>query len=306
MGRTGIVVAAVTLVLTSAAGCSAEPSPPSDPPPPASPAAVEPSPAAARFAVGRRELHLSRGERKLRTVLLYPAAGVESDPIRADAMPAAGKFPLVLFSHGLHGTPERYVPAAASWTAAGFVVALPAYPHTATGAGKYSRKDIENQPDDAAFVIRKVRDLGKESGDPLDGRIDGDHVAAIGHSAGGYTTTGLFTAGHDPRIRAGVVLAGWLAPGAFDGPPATMLFLQGDSDPVVPVADGRAAYDKVPWPKSYVLLPKNFHAQYMLPGNRGYPEMDSIVTDFLRWTLTGDQAAGRRLPPSAFPAGESG
>ena len=239
-------------------------------------------------------------------MLLYPAAGPDTEPIRADAMPAAGKFPLVLFSHGLHGTPERYVPAGASWSAAGFVVALPAYPHTAEGAGRYRREDIKNQPADAAYVIRKVRDLGKESGDPLADRIDGDHVAAIGHSAGGYTTTGLFTAGHDARIRAGVVLAGWLAPGAFDGPPATMLFMQGDSDPVVPVSEGRAAFDRVPWTKSYVLLPRNFHAQYMLPGNRGYPEMDSIVTDFLRWTLTGDEAAGQRMPPSAFPTGRAG
>jgi dienelactone hydrolase len=304
MGRTGIVIAAVALVFLPVAGCSAEPAPPPRPP---APVAAEPSEETPlRYAVGQRELHLNRGERELRTVLLYPAAGLETDPIREDAMPAAGRFPLVLFSHGLHGTPERYIPAAASWTAAGFVVALPAYPHTATGAGEYRRKDIENQPEDAAFVIRKVRDLGKESGDPLDGRIDADHVAAIGHSAGGYTTTGLFTAGHDPRIRAGVVMAGWLAPGAFDGPPATMLFLQGDSDPVVPVATGRAAFDKVPWSKSYVLLPKNHHAQYMLPGNRGYPEMDSIVTDFLRWTLTGDAEAGRRLPPSAFPVDAAG
>jgi hypothetical protein len=85
-----------------------------------------------------------------------------------------------------------------------------------------------------------------------------------------------------------------------------MLFVQGDSDPVVPIALGRAAYDEVPWPKSYVLLERNFHAQYMLPGQRGYPEMDSIVTDFLRWTLTGDEAAHRRMPPNAFPADGSG
>jgi hypothetical protein len=59
----------------------------------------------------------------------------------------------------------------------------------------------------------------------------------------------------------------------------------------------------VPWPKSFVLLKRNYHAQYMLPGHRGYPEMDSVVTDFLRWTLSGDEEARRRLPPSAFPDG---
>jgi fermentation-respiration switch protein FrsA (DUF1100 family) len=78
-----------------------------------------------------------------------------------------------------------------------------------------------------------------------------------------------------------------------------MLFIHGDSDPVVPVAEGRAAYDAVPWAKSYVLLPRNHHAAYMLPGNRGFPEMESLVTDFLRWTLTGDRAAHARFTAMA-------
>jgi dienelactone hydrolase len=295
MGRLHIAVAAVTIVAASVSACGG--TPPATPPPvPASPAMRPVVPSAPRYAVGLRELQLSRGDdRPLRTVLLYPAAGTDGDPIRRNAGPAAGRFPLVLFSHGLHGSPERYTPAAASWAAAGFVVALPAYPHTSTDARDYRRKDIRHQPADAAYVIGKVRGLDKRAGDPLAGRIDGDHVAAVGHSAGGYTTTGLFTPGHDPRLRAGVVLAGWRAPKAFGGPPATMLFIHGDSDPVVPVAEGRAAYDAVPWAKSYVLLPRNHHAAYMLPGNRGFPEMESLVTDFLRWTLTGDRAAHLRF-----------
>ena len=105
----------------------------------------------------------------------------------------------------------------------------------------------------------------------------------------------MFTKNHDPRLKAGVVLAGWMAPGAFAGPPASMLFIHGDSDPVVPVEDSRKAYEKVPWSKAYVLLPKNHHAQYMLPGNKGFPEMESLVTDFLRWNLTKDVAARDRF-----------
>jgi len=290
MGRNSIIVAAVAVVLVSA--CTSERV---VAPPPATTATTAPA-RQQGYAVGLRHLALSRGEhRPLRTLLLYPAVGAESDPMRTNAPPAGGRFPLVLFSHGLHGTPERYVAAAAGWAAAGFVVALPAYPHTSEGAGVYRRADIKNQPADAAFVIREVRDLGRRAGDPLVGRIDGDHVAAAGHSAGGYTTAGMFTKEHDPRLKAGVVLAGWMAPGAFDGPAATMLFIHGDSDPVVPVAAGRAAYDRVPWSKAYVLLPKNHHAAYMLPGNRGFPEMESMVTDFLRWTLNGDPAAHDRF-----------
>lgn len=204
------------------------------------------------------------------------------------ASSAPGRFPLVLFSHGLRGTPERYAPAAASWAAAGFVVAAPAYPHTNEHAKRYTRADLVNQPRDAAYVIKKVRRLDSTRGDPLNGHIDVDRVAAVGHSAGGYTTTGLFTGGHPKWLRAGVVIAGWLAPGAFAGPPATMLFLQGDHDTVVPLAQGQAAYDAVPWVKSSVLLPHSGHADYMVPGGRAYPEMDSLVINFLRWTLARD------------------
>jgi len=292
MGRKNIIVAAVTaaMAVTAISGCGADAPDPAPAPAPAV-ATVAPE---TRYAVGIRHLDLSRGERRLRTILLYPAAGTENDPVRTNAEPAGGRFPMVLFSHGLSGSPERYTPAATGWAAAGFVVALPAYPHTSAEADEYRRADIKNQPADANYVIAKVRGLGRSATDPLAGRIDGDHVAAIGHSAGGYTTAGMFSVGHDPRLRAGVVLAGWMAPGAFRGAPAKMLFIHGDSDPVVPVAVSKAAYAKVPWDKAYVLLPKNHHAAYLRPGEKGFPEVESLVIDFLRWTLNGDQAAHDR------------
>jgi dienelactone hydrolase len=199
---------------------------------------------------------------------------------RRDAQPAFGRFPLVLFSHGLRGSPTRYSAALVSWAAAGFVVAAPSYPHTSQESTQFHRADIVNQPADALFVLRHVRALDGTPGDPLAGHIDVERVAAVGHSAGGYTTTGLFAAGHPEWLRGGVVLAGWLAPGAFGGPPAPMLYLQGARDTVVPVALGRAAYEATPWWRSYVLLPASWHADYMVPGGKDYPMMDRTVTDF--------------------------
>jgi hypothetical protein len=96
-------------------------------------------------------------------------------------------------------------------------------------------------------------------------------------------------------------MAGWAAPGAFAGPPATVLFLQGTADPIVPVARSRATYARVPWPKSYLLLRRDSHATYLRPGGRGYVRMRSTVIDFLRWTLTGDQEASHRLPHLFYP-----
>jgi dienelactone hydrolase len=285
----GVSAAAIVLLLALTACGNATPA--------AAPPPVSAAPAYVTYPVALRVLQLSRGpSRPLPTLVFYPVARATTGAFSDDLAPAPGPFPLVLFSHGLSGSPERYASALEGWAAAGFVVVAPTYPFTNQYTHHFNRADIVNQPDDARYVLRAVSRLAATPGDPLDGRVDTNHIAAVGHSAGGYTTTGLFTAGHDPRLRAGVIMAGWLAPGAFAGPPATMLFLQGTADPVVPEAVSRRAFDRVPWPKSYLLLQHNSHTTYMRPGQIGYPFMESTVIDFLRWTLDNDQAAGRRLP----------
>jgi dienelactone hydrolase len=285
-------IGAVAAMLLALAACSAPP----DPAP--QPAQKPPAVAHSAYPVGLRILRLRRGPvRPLPTLVFYPAApwtlAGAGSPVDE---PAAGRFPLVVFSHGLKGSPERYHAALSGWAAAGFVVVAPTFPHTSQYATEFRRSDIVNQPADVRYVLAQMRRLDATPGDPLAGHIDTSRVAAVGHSAGGYTTTGLFTAGHDPSLKAGVVMAGWPAPGAFAGPPATMLFLQGTADPVVPAARSRAAFDRVPWSKAYLLLRHNSHATYLQPGQIGYDVMESTVIDFLRWTLEGDQAARARLP----------
>jgi dienelactone hydrolase len=229
--------------------------------------------------------------RKLPTLVSYPAAKAGTDvPV------AGGRHPLLVFSHGITADFHEFDVMYPALAAAGFIVAAPTFPYTSEFTSHFRRADIVHQPDDARYVLSRVLRLNNTAGDPLRHRIDARHIAAVGHSAGGYTTTGLFTAGHDPRLRAGVVMAGWAAPGTFAGPPARMLFLQGTADPVVPRTVSWAAWNRVPWPKAYVLLRRNSHSTYMQPGDLGYPTMHSLVTDFLRWTLTGDEAAHRRLP----------
>ncbi|MFG1602750.1 alpha/beta hydrolase family protein [Actinoplanes sp. NPDC049265] len=297
MGRK--VIAAALCAVLGLASCA---SPPPPPPPPASPSpSASPPVEPARFPVGSRQVAWSRGaDRPLRTLLLFPAATTADNPgpapapaavpIRRAAPPRTGSYPLVLFSHGLHGSPEGYSAAAASWAAAGFVVALPAYPYTNHSADPYRRRDMVNQPADAAYLLRKLIAVAADPGDPLYGHIDTTRVAAVGHSAGGFTTTGLFRAGHDRRLVAGVVIAGWMAPGKFGGAPARLLFVHADNDKVIPIADGRAAYAQAPWPKKFVVLPGATHAAFMHPGEPGYTAMDRTVTAFLRQTLGGHSA----------------
>lgn len=74
------------------------------------------------YTVGVRTLTLDpRSARPLPVTIWYP---VSTDGV------AAGRFPVVIYSHGLHSRPDLHAGLTTRWAAAGFVVAAPAYPHT--------------------------------------------------------------------------------------------------------------------------------------------------------------------------------
>ncbi|AEV84135.1 hypothetical protein ACWT_3112 [Actinoplanes sp. SE50] len=188
---------------------------------------------------------------------------------------AAGRHPIVLFSHGLGGLPEQFTPLATQWAQAGYVVAAPAYPHT-NGRVRVDAGDIGHQSADAAYVLAKLT-TGK-----LAAHLDPGAVAAVGFSAGATTTLGLFVEGHPASLRAAVSVAGRRPATAFGGPAAPILFLHGDQDPVVPIGAGRAAYRAVPWPKQFVVVRGEGHGQYLNPGDPGYPSAAAGILAFLR------------------------
>ncbi|MEU4770606.1 chlorophyllase [Micromonospora sp. NPDC023644] len=249
------------------------------------------------FAVGVRQLKLNRdGGRPLPVTVWYPAAGRPGGQPERSADAATGKFPVVMFSHGLNGRPADYGTLLTRWAAAGFVVAAPTFPHTARG-GDGNVLDVLNQPADVSYVLTEVLALDARAGDPLRGRLATDRVAAAGHSAGGVTTIGLFTAGRDERLDAGVVFAGTaLGVGtAFAGAAAPQLFVHGEADEVVEYAAGKAAYDKVPWPKAMLSLPKGDHGRALLSDGAALRVVSDTTVEFLRWSLYGDQAAKGRI-----------
>jgi fermentation-respiration switch protein FrsA (DUF1100 family) len=259
------------------------------------------------FAVAVRELRLNRGgDRPLPVTVWYPGTGEPGGTPQHAVKPAAGRFPIVVFSHGLGGQPDDYAPLLSRWAAAGFVVAAPAYPHTSRGAARNDVLDVLNQPADASYVLTELLALDGRSDDPLRGHLATDRVAAAGHSAGGITTVGLFTVGRDERLDAGIVLAGSaLGVGtAFTGPAAPQLFIHGRLDDVVSYAAGKAAYDQVPWPKAMLSLPDGDHGQSLLrTGSRAFGVVADTTVEFLRWSLYGDPAAKRRLPGDATRGG---
>lgn len=239
------------------------------------------------FEVATRTDTFNRdGTRVLKTTTWYPRT--------------AGRYPMVLFSHGLQGLPADFAPLLRQWAAAGFVVVAPAYPKTSRGAASFDVVDVLNQPADAKFVITQAL-----AGAVKD-RIDPARIGATGHSGGAVTTIGLFTIARDERLSAGVVFAGTaIGVGTnFLGAAVPLFFVHGDADEVVSYASGKSVFDALKWPKALLTLPGGNHST---PYQRqSSPEFTIVATsslDFLRYTLYGDAEAKARLSTDAEPTG---
>lgn len=242
------------------------------------------------YALGRRTVAYERDGRSLSTTLWYPTSGTapaSPAPVDNAAPLTGGSFPLVLFSHGLTSQPEDYAAMLTRWAQAGFVVAGPTYPNTWYGADPLDADDIVNQPADATYVIDRL----VSGTDPVTAVIDGDRIAAGGHSAGGITTAGLFSAERDTRLKAGIVLNGTDFRGTpFTGPAAAMLFVHGVKDGTVTYRAGHAVYEAVPWSRAMLSITNGGH----VTESADFEATTRTTTDFLRWSLYGDAAAKGR------------
>jgi dienelactone hydrolase len=248
------------------------------------------------FALGRRDFTFARGaDRPLPTRVWYPAQGEApgvADPIDG-AMPAAGRFPLIIFSHGLTSNPNDFAALLSRWAQAGFVVAGPVFPHTAYGVPEFDPNDIVNQPADVRHVLDELLAL---PGDPLRDVIDPDRLAAAGHSGGGITTAGLFSAERDARLKAGVIIAGTDFRGTpFTGPPAGMMFVHGRDDETVTYRAGHTVFEAVPWSRAMLSITDGGH----VITDADFETTTTTTTEFLRWSLYGDAAARARIPGAA-------
>ena len=153
--------------------------------------------------------------RPLATVIWYPAqagTGTPEGSARRDAAVRKGRWPLLLFSHGLCGIPNQSVfltTALASW---GVVVAAPPHPgNEFTDGFPACAQDVQdsfaNRVADIRFVIDQMLALAKGRGTPFTHRLNPRRIGMSGHSFGGQTTLRVAAAGAEPRVRAALALA---------------------------------------------------------------------------------------------------
>ena len=247
-------------------------------------------------------------ERVLETLVFYPTAGDAADGAVPDLAPATedGPFPLIVFSHGLGGTPEFSQPVLERWVSAGFVVAAPRFPLSrpdnpagADGA------DVQNQTGDVSFLVDAMIEASADPGSPVAGLVDGERIGASGHSNGAITTIGvtLHTCCVDERIDAAVAFAGTDSPfagGEYDwrlAPP--FLIVHGTADQQVSYSSGVGLYNNLAGPKGLLTLDGGDHVAMFDPDDEWFDEVVAATTDFFLAYLADDAAAlGRSTSPS--------
>lgn len=206
-----------------------------------------------------------RGPRVLETVVWYPADALAPGAAAVgDADVARGRFPLIVFSHGVCGRPDYASLYTAGLAAFDYVVVAPSHPGS---FGPDDCRDAAGVVD--SFVHRVVEVQGAadwmlaRSRDPASRfhrHVDPRRLGVTGRSYGGQTT--LRTLAADARFRAGVALQP--APITEITIPRPLLVIGAERDTIVPfetssrsafaLATGRAPWSRscapgtVPWP----------------------------------------------------------
>lgn len=232
--------------------------------------------------------------RTLRTVVRKPVG-------------AAGALPLVVFGPGFDTIPETYESLLDAWASAGYLVAAPDFPGSASDLpGPPTETDIVEQAGDLSFVVSALL-AGRE------GPVDPARVAVAGHSDGGSSVVVL--AEHpgdtDPRIAAYLVLAGQIPDGVagpWDAQPAgALLCVVGTADEYGNLELTTAAFDAARMTKALVTVPGGVHLGLFTGAGTLPDEVRALTVRFLATALgperpvTDAALSGALAPPPGAP-----
>lgn len=170
-----------------------------------------------------------------------------------DAAVADGQFPIVLFSHGYSGVRVQSTFLTSSMASWGMIVVAPEHPSrdlTAVLGGTADGASTD-AVDDLLQSLDLIIAAGADPASPFNGHVDAEHVAAVGHSAGGPTVVG---AAADDRVDGYVSLASGSYPDR-EMPAKPSLFVAGSTDGVVSAEQiTRPAYEAAPAPSTLWII----------------------------------------------------
>ena len=220
-------------------------------------------------------------------------------PVAPDGVDVGAGFPLIVFSHGIDDSYERYDAVLREWAASGYVVAAPNFPLLRKGApGGPTLADLDNQPADLQFVMDSVRGLADESDRELPGPV-ADTTALAGKSFGAITTlTAVY--GPDPiegPVDAAVSMAGGMDDKtAVDRADTPLLLIHGDSDVRVPYQGSVDVFALANPPKYFLTLVGEGHTGAYNGGESAIEVLvPQVSLDFFDAHLKDDAAARDRL-----------
>lgn len=149
--------------------------------------------------------------KKLSTLIYNEVMGTANDSLRPlipftfkgraerDARPVmdAGKFPLIIVSHGYVGSRYLMTYLTENLASKGYVVVAIDHTDSTFKDANAFQSTLLNRPKDIRFVLDEMENLDKEdSNSELKGLIDAQNAAIIGYSMGGYGVLNVGGAGY--------------------------------------------------------------------------------------------------------------
>jgi len=246
--------------------------------------------------------------RTLVTTIWYPAEGTPTPtPVPgATADQSGGPYPLIVFGHGLGGTPQYYEALLTRWAAAGYVVAAPLFPLTHAGTpGGLDQDDQFNQPADVRFVVTSMLAANAETAGPLHGMVSPAEIGVSGQSDGAVTALALLNSCcADGRVKAVEVISGdpeTYPHGQYrySGNPPTLI-AHGTVDPLLPYNQMVSFFNMMTGPKAFLSMAGADHTDYLTPG-KWFDSFLLTTVDFWQAHLLGSQEAAEHLLTDGQP-----
>lgn len=209
------------------------------------------------FAVRRAHVALSRplsgsgGRRPIDPTMWFPRAAAARSAPRC-------RYALILLSHGVDSSPDRYSGLAAHLASQGFVVLGPHHPDGASRAVDEGTERI----DDLSYLLDHLDAVLQRLAPRLGGRVNGQAVGVAGHSFGAFTGAALTARDH--RVKAALIMAGGSDPAMAAAIEVPTLAVAGGADRLVPTERVRSFADAIPatTPHGFAVIAGAGHTAY--------------------------------------------